>query len=99
IIDISSLSLPSTLISYTLSDPYGLAIDNNRLVVCDGNAGLKLYDVANVSNIIQRDTVTGYKPYDVIMASGRAVVAGQYSLYQYSYTNGHSLSELSVLDL
>ncbi len=34
-----------------MTEPYGLGIDNTTLFICDGSAGLKIYDITNVMAI------------------------------------------------
>jgi hypothetical protein len=47
IIDISRLEEPELRKTYPMEEPYGLGIDKNILFVCDGEAGLKVYDASD----------------------------------------------------
>ena len=44
ILNLSSLSNPSILQSYSMTNPRGLSKDGNTLFICDGTAGLKIYN-------------------------------------------------------
>ena len=47
VIDVSNKSNPQLVESYTLENPYGLGIKEDLLFVCDGTAGLKVFDKSN----------------------------------------------------
>lgn len=53
VIDISNIENPTLIKSYSMTEPYGLGIDNSTLFVCDGNAGLKVYDASDPNTIDQ----------------------------------------------
>lgn len=51
VINIKNLASPSLLMSYSMTSPHGLGKDGNILFICDGDAGLKVYDATNPFNI------------------------------------------------
>ena len=53
VIDISNPTSPFAVNQYQLENPYGLGIDNDLLFVCDGNAGLKVFDITFTPQEIQ----------------------------------------------
>ncbi len=85
IIDISTLANPVLVKTYTMTKPYGLAIDGNNLFVCDG--GIKFYDASDVSNLILKKSLV-MEAKDVIAHDGVLMVIGNDGLYQYDYSKG-----------
>lgn len=93
IIDISDLTNPFRVASYTMQGPEGLGIQGNLLFVCDN--GLKVYDVTDKHNL-QLLKYFDIKATDVIPDGNRLLVIGDDGLYQYQY-DGSELSLLSKI--
>jgi hypothetical protein len=100
VINVENMMSPYLVSTLTLSDPHGLGVDgaNNLLFVCDGNAGLKVFnnDPYNLINN-QIGTLTSSQAYDVIPYNGYALMVGYDGIYQYDYTNKNNISQLSVV--
>jgi hypothetical protein len=112
IIDISGIDADppeiSLVESYSMQGPYGLAVDNTStpgtvlLFICDGIAGLKLYDATDPANLgSPLSHVSGIETFDVILvpSSTRAVVVGPDGLYQYSYADPANPTKLSFIEI
>lgn len=98
VLNISNLSSPSLVKTVAMSNPHGLAMDGNRLLVCDGKAGLKLYDISSPENPKLLKQIQGLETYDVVALQGTAIVVAKDGLYQFSYSN-NSLSQRSKLSI
>ncbi len=85
IVDISSKRNPVIANSYELDNPYGLGIEADWLFVCDGAAGLKVFDIKNTPNLEQVDHFSNINTYDVIPLDDKLLMVGDNMLYQYSY--------------
>jgi len=101
IIDISNLSSPSLVKTYSMYNPHGLGIDNGILFICDGDAGLKVYDATDI-NTIDKNLLKHYgsvQAYDVIPLSSRniLIMIGLNGLYQYDYTNLEDIQLISEI--
>jgi len=96
IISIATASHPVLVKSYAMEQPSGLGVDNGKVFICDGIAGLKVFNVSNPRDILLLDQVDAQNCYDVIPASGRLVVSGSNGLYQYNYAT-FPMKELSRL--
>jgi len=83
--------------SYPMTGPYGLGIDNKTLFICDGDAGLKVYDVTDKLNIDDHQIARfpGIKTYDVIPFGGYLFMIGDDGFYQYDYTNLQNINLVS----
>ncbi len=64
--DISDPSKPVQKSNIALSAPYGLGISNNGLYVCEGNQGLRVFDVSSKFNPSFVKIISGETFYDVI---------------------------------
>jgi hypothetical protein len=99
IVNIQNLAATTLVKSYALTNPHGLSKDGNTLFICDGNAGLKVYDAANVNSLQLLTTVTGMNTYDVITYNGIAIVVAKDGLYQYNYSDRNKLQLLSKISI
>ncbi|MDR2534338.1 MAG: hypothetical protein LBC81_06160 [Tannerellaceae bacterium] len=75
------------LASYPMFNPYGLGVDGNTLFVCDGDEGLKVYDVADKKNISLNMLAQfrNINAYDVIPAGNFLFMIGSDGFYLYDY--------------
>jgi hypothetical protein len=97
VVNIQNLPATSLVKSYPLTNPHGLSKDDNTLFICDGPAGLKVFDAADVTNLKLLQTVSGINAYDVITVNGNAIVVAKEGLYQYDYTNRSNVKLLSSI--
>ena len=99
VLDIKNLQNPTLLKSYALKNPHGLSKDGNLLFICDGASGLKVYNAANVRDLVHLQTIEGIDTYDVIATNNIALVVAKDGLYQYSYANPADLKLLSKMGI
>ena len=101
VIDISDLTNPSLVRSYSMTEPYGLGIDNTTLFICDGSAGLKIYDASDVLHIADNRIATfpNIETYDVIPLGGVLMLIGDDGLYQYDYSDLNDIKLLSSITI
>lgn len=97
IIDVSDVSNPKQIVSYTMTSPKGLGIDNGTLFVCD--EGLKIFDAADPQTIMSHKLAhyEGMNGYDVIPANNVLMMIAEDGLYQYDYSDLTDIKELSKL--
>lgn len=100
VIDISTISSPVLIRSFQLKNPHGLGIDGNELFVCDGEAGLKVFDATNPAtsgdNLLHR--FKNIQATDVIPLGNIAMVIGEDGIYQYDYSNPEEMVLLSEIN-
>ena len=77
--------------SYDMTQPYGLGIDDNILFLCDGNAGLKIYDATVKEQIRMLTSFPDIQTYDVIPAGGYLFMIGNDGFYLYDYSNIYNI--------
>jgi hypothetical protein len=97
ILDIKQLNAPKLVERYNMSNPYGLGKDGNLLWICDGAAGLKLYDASNPKAIQLKKVFSNIEPFDVIPYNGKLIVSAKEGIIQYSYSPAGQMTEVSRL--
>lgn len=85
VIDISDKTNPTLAARYNLENPYGLGIKNNMLYVCDGTAGLKLFERETSEDLILVNSLKDIQAKDVIPLEKSLIMIGEKTLYQYDY--------------
>lgn len=99
VVNIKNISSPQLVISYPMTNPHGLGKSGDLLFICDGTAGLKIYDAANPRMISAnlKKAYTGIKAYDVIPVGDLLVMIGDDGMYQYDYSNINDIRLLSTI--
>lgn len=101
VIDLSDKYNPGLLYSFSMTEPYGLGMDQGTLFVCEGNHGLKVYDASYESSITSHllAAFPGIHAYDVIPLEDFLFMIGDDGFYVYDYSdlnNIHILGSLSI---
>lgn len=100
VINVSNPAEPFAENQYQLENPYGLGIDNDLLFVCDGNAGLKVFDVTFTPNQIQLlHEFRDIKARDVIPFNGLLLLIAEEGFYQYEYKPSGEMELLSLIEV
>lgn len=99
IVNISNVLSPTLTKTYPMTNPHGLTKDNNLLFICDGKAGLKMYDVSNPLNIVLKKQLPELETYDAIAYNGNLLVVAKDGLYQYGYSVPDNLSLKSKISV
>ena len=85
VIDISDKTNPTLAARYNLENPYGLGIKNDMLYVCDGTAGLKLFERETPEDLKLVNSLKDIRAQDVIPLENSLIMIGGNTLYQYDY--------------
>lgn len=101
VIDLKDIMSPVLMKSYPMSEPYGLGIDNKTLFVCDGQAGLKIYDASDPLRIDLHllKQYSNLKALDVIPFGDVLIMIAEDGIYQYSYTDLQNIKQLSKIPI
>jgi hypothetical protein len=101
VIDLKDIMSPVLVKSYSMSEPYGLGIDNKTLFVCDGHAGLKIYNASDPLridiNMIKQ--YNNLKALDVIPYKNVLIMIAEDGIYQYNYTDLQNIKQLSKIPI
>jgi len=101
IVDISNIANPVAVKEYDMTNPHGLGIDNNLLFICDGEAGLKIYDATNKLKL-HENLIAQYpdkQAYDVIPYNGLLIMTGDSGIFQYNYSDPRNIVQLSKIEI
>lgn len=98
IVDISNISVPVLKESYAMDEPYGLGIQDEKLFICDGDSGLKVYDKTDAENLKMLNHFKDIQTFDVIPLENQLLMIGDEILYQYKYQD-NSIKLLSSFSL
>jgi hypothetical protein len=101
VISIKNVLAPELLEIYPMTNPHGLGIDQSTLFVCDGDAGLKIYDASDITSI-DKNQLAHYgnvHAYDVIPFNNIVMMIGRDGILQYDYSNPKDIKFLSKLEV
>lgn len=98
IVDLTHLASPELRKFYPLEGPYGLGFKDDKLFICDGAAGLKVYDKSDVDDLKLLNQFEDIVTYDVIPMENSLLMIGDKMLYQYEYLEG-DIRLISTFDL
>ena len=97
VLDIADLANPVKLKTYPLKNPRGLSKDGNLLFICDGSAGVKLFDATNPVDLKPVKTIEGLEANDVIAHGGVAIVMTTNGVSFVDYTTPATATVVSTI--
>ncbi len=100
VLDISDITEPGLVSTIPMIHPSGLAVQGNSLFVCDGQAGLKVFDLSDHLNLNVKDWLGDVNCRDVIAQNNILYVMTADAMLQYDYSSKPMtlLSEIKVDD-
>lgn len=99
VLKLNDLINPVLIKTYPMTNPFGLSKEGSTLFICDGKAGLKIYDANDVTNLQLKKVVSGPETYDIITLGGLAILVAKDGLYQYDYSNLNDIHLLSKMTI
>ncbi len=101
VIDISDLAHPTVMAVHPMHNPHGLGIDESTLFICDGDAGLKVFDASD-ADAISSNLLAHYNDihaFDVIPYNNVLMMIGEDGIFQFDYTDPGNITLLSKIEL
>lgn len=101
VVNISNIQSPQRMVTLPLTNPHGLGIDQDKLFVCDGAAGLRVFNISSPSTLSMQNQIARFEhaqAFDVIPIDGVLILIGEDGLYQYRYEN-NQIQLLSKIDV
>lgn len=95
----NSYSKFTLLMSYPMYGPQGLGIDDDLLFICDGDAGLKIYNASDPLTITQH-LVAGFpsiNAYDVIPMNNYLFMIGEKGFMLYDYSDIQNIKQIGFI--
>jgi hypothetical protein len=99
VIDISEITNPKLVASYDMYNPHGLGVNGTCLFIAEGDQGLKVFDITDVTKIGD-NLIAHHKDVhalDVIPLNDVLFMIGNDGLYQYNYNCGSQFEYLSSI--
>jgi hypothetical protein len=97
VIDITNLMNPRLIKTYFMQEPQGVGIDGSTLFVCDGMAGLKIYNASRPASLQLLAHIPDWNAYDIIPLGGTAILSTREGVMQIDYSNPQAPRVLSTL--
>ncbi len=101
VVSINNITNPRLLYTYPMKNPHGLGKNGDLLFICDGNAGLKIYDASDAMKIGE-NLIYAYpniNAFDVIPLGTLLVMIGDDGLYQYDCSDIGNIKLLSRIEV
>lgn len=98
VVDISDPLAPEFIQSFPMEHPHGLSVRNSILYLCEGDYGLKVFDVSDLERIDKNklDSYDDMNAYDVIsLQNDLLLLIGSDGFYQYDSSDPKDLKQLS----
>ncbi|HNW50029.1 MAG TPA: hypothetical protein PKH79_03040 [Prolixibacteraceae bacterium] len=100
VFDISDLKNPVLKKNYPMHEPKGLGKDDDILFVCDGDAGLKVFDASQPDvQLPELARFNDVNAYDVIPVNNQLFLIGDDGFYQYDYSDVQNILLLSKIEI
>ena len=99
IADVSDVKNPKQIVSYTMTNPKGLGIDNGKLFLCDD--GLKIYNNSDPQKLMSNQLAhfKNIAGFDIIAHNNVAMLIADDGIYQYDYSDLNNIKLLSKLPI
>jgi hypothetical protein len=99
VLNVKNLSNPQLLDVYPMSNPHGLGVSGERLYVCEGDFGMKVFDISDPYNLVMTRHIKNVHGFDVIPYYNVLILIGNDGLYQYDIDNSSDPDELNLLSV
>ncbi|MEZ4905246.1 MAG: hypothetical protein R2822_27580 [Spirosomataceae bacterium] len=99
VVDVTDLKNPRLVHTQAMQSPYGLGVDGTQLFVCEGDNGLKIFDITTPTQPKWQKTLSDVKSYDVIPLNKTLLVTGDGGFSQYSYDKEGKMELLSTIPI
>jgi len=94
ILDVENPKNPKLIKSLDMWSPTGLGVDDNKLFICDGDSGLKLFELNRTRNsqgveidLELKSSDAEIDCYDVIAHNGTLIVSNREDIRQFDYSS------------
>jgi hypothetical protein len=99
VVDIEDPTKPKQIAVFPMQNPHGLSVSSNNLFLCEGNYGIKSFNITDKTkigeNILQH--LNNIKSFDVIAGPKSLIVTGEDGVYQFNYSDAANLKQLSAI--
>lgn len=90
--DVSDIETPVLLTETAMINPKGLGFKDDYLLVCEGNAGVKIFDITDKRASPELiNHLEGFQAIDLIVNGNKLLVVGQSEIRQFDISNIHAV--------
>ena len=100
VVSLQNINRPVVRQQIDMENPHGLTLLGDKLIVCEGHGGIKIFDARDRLNLSLISTNNEFTAYDVIPhpdLSGVLLIIGDAGLIQFQIDGENNLSELSTI--
>ena len=98
VIDVSNLSNPTLIKSYSMKNPNGMAIDGNRLFLSESAYGIKVLDISNDNKVTELAWDKSISSSDLIyLGNNHLMSIGADGFHQFDVSDNKNLKEISYI--
>ena len=100
VVSLRSINNPTLIQSVRMANPHGLTLVKDKLIVCEGHSGIKIFETSSSGHVTQISRDASFTAYDVIPhpdKEGIVLIIGDSGLIQFSMDSENRLSELSTI--
>lgn len=97
VLSVSNLFNPKLLKTVLMDGPYGLAVKNRIVYVCDGIGGIKVYNANILDRVVFLKVLGNTMPYDCIIDNNILYVTAQDGILIYDITNPAAPVKLHII--
>jgi hypothetical protein len=99
ILDVSNLQHPTLITSVNVDGPYGLAVRNGVVYLCDGTSGVKIIDASDPRNPRTIGRIEGIVAHDAILLQRMLIVTTPERAIIYALSDDAAPREQGSIDL
>ena len=98
VLNVRDVRNPQLIRSYPMENPYGLAVSGTHLFVCEGDFGMKVFEIQKEGNLDEIKFYSSIRSKDVILTNDSImIVVADDGIFQYNYADIQNIEPLSQL--
>ena len=100
ILNVKDLRDPQLIKSFPMQNPHGLAVKGNHLFVCEGQYGMKVFEIKPGGDLEEIKFYSSIRSKDVILKNNNLmIVVADDGIFQYDYSDVRNIELLSQIKI
>lgn len=100
VLNVKDVRNPQLLKSFPMQNPHGLAVKGNKLFVCEGQFGMKVFDIKEHGDLEEIKFYSSIRSKDVILSNDSLmIVVADDGIFQYNYSDVNNIEMLSQIKI
>lgn len=100
ILNVKNVRDPQLIKSFPMENPHGLAVKGNHLFVCEGQFGLKVFEIKEHGDLKEIKFYNSIRSKDVILSNeSLMIVVADDGIFQYDYSDVRNIELLSQVKI